>query len=380
MARRKEMLVRDEDTTKTPTIYMALDLGRRCWTVGVLLPGDRDARLFQIAGGDREALSQLIRRQRQVLNDPSVRVVSCYEAGRDGFWLHRWLRTQDIDNRVLDPASLEVPRRWRRVKTDRVDTLGLLRVLLRLERGETEMTRVVWVPAPAIEDARRQTRERERLVSERTAHRNRILGLLAAQGVTTIKVGARDWLDRLAAARTGDGRTLGAALLAEIRREAERLALVEREIKELEAAQHAALKADTTLVTRACKLMRLKGLGEVFANGLTHEAFWRDFENRRQVGGAFGLTPWPWDSGDMHSDQPISKVGNRRARTLAVECAWMWTLHQPDSALTQWWRRRFAGGGRRLRRIGIVALARKLMVALWRYLKEDLIPEGAVFT
>ena len=373
-------IVRDEDTTKTPTIYMALDLGRRCWTVGVLLPGDRDARLFQIAGGDREALSELIRRQRQKLGDPGVRVVSCYEAGRDGFWLHRWLRDQGIDNRVLDPASLEVPQRWRRVKTDRVDTLGLLRVLLRLERGETEMTRVVWVPAPAIEDARRQTRERERLVSERTAHRNRIQGLLAAQGVATIKLGARDWLDRLAVARTGDGRTLGVALLAEIRREADRLALVEREIKEVEAAQQAALKADTTLAATACKLMRLKGLGEVFANGLTHEAFWRDFENRRQVGGAFGLTPWPWDSGDMHSDQPISKVGNRRARTLAVECAWMWTFHQPDSALTQWWRKRFAAGGKRLRRIGIVALARKLMVALWRYLKEDLIPEGAVFT
>lgn len=380
MPRRTEMAVREEDTTKTPTICMALDLGRRRWTVGVLLPGDRDARLFQISGGDREALSELIRRQRQMIGDPGVRVVSCYEAGRDGFWLHRWLRDQGIDNRVLDPASLEVPRRWRRVKTDRVDTLGLLRVLLRLERGETEMTRVVWVPAPAIEDARRQTRERERLVSERTAHRNRIQGLLAAQGVTAVKVGARDWLDRLAVARTGDGRTLGVALLAEIRREAERLALVERQVKEVEAAQHAALKADTALVARACKLKRLKGLGEVFASGLTHEAFWRDFENRRQVGGAFGLTPWPWDSGDMHGDQPISKVGNRRARTLAIECAWMWTLHQTGSALTRWWRNRFAGGGRRLRRIGIVALARKLMVALWRYLKEDLIPEGAVFT
>ena len=164
------MAVREEDATKTPTIYMALDLGRRRWTVGVLLPGDRDARLFQIAGGDREALSELIRRRRQMLGDPGVRVVSCYEAGRDGFWLHRWLRDQDIDNRVLDPASLEAPRRWRRVKTDRVDTLGLLRVLLRLERGETEMTRVIWAPAPAIEDARRHTRERERLVSERTAH------------------------------------------------------------------------------------------------------------------------------------------------------------------------------------------------------------------
>lgn len=380
MAGRKELVVRDEDTTKAPTIYLALDLGRRRWTVGVLLPGDRDARLFQIAGGDREGLSKLIQHRRQAVGDPGVRLVSCYEAGRDGFWLHRWLLAQGIENRVLDPASIEVPRRRRRVKTDRVDTLGLLRVLLRLDRGETEMTRVVWVPAPAIEDARRQTRERQRLVRERTAHRNRIQGLLAAQGVTTIEVGARDWLDRLTVARTGDGRTLGAALVVEIRREAERLALVERQIKEVETAQRAALMSNTPSAERACKLKRFRGLGEVSANGLTHEAFWRDFENRRQVSGAFGLTPWPWDSGDMHSDQPISKVGNRRARTLAIECAWLWTFHQPDSALTRWWRLRFANGGKRQRRIGIVALARKLMVALWRYLKEDLIPEGAVLT
>lgn len=380
MAGRKELVVRDEDTTKAPTIYLALDLGRRRWTVGVLLPGDRDARLFQIAGGDREGLSKLIQHQRQAVGDPGVRLVSCYEAGRDGFWLHRWLLAQGIENRVLDPASIEVPRRRRRVKTDRVDTLGLLRVLLRLDRGETEMTRVVRVPAPAIEDARRQTRERQRLVRERTAHRNRIQGLLAAQGVTTIEVGARDWLDRLTVARTGDGRTLGAALVVEIRREAERLALVERQIKEVETAQRAALMSNTPSAERACKLKRFRGLGEVSANGLTHEAFWRDFENRRQVSGAFGLTPWPWDSGDMHSDQPISKVGNRRARTLAIECAWLWTFHQPDSALTRWWRLRFANGGKRQRRIGIVALARKLMVALWRYLKEDLIPEGAVLT
>jgi transposase len=373
------MVLREADTTKVPTIYIALDLGRRRWTVGLLLPGDRDARLFQIAGGDREGLSRLIRRQREMIGGPGVRVVSCYEAGRDGFWLHRWLREQGIDNRVLDPASLEVPQRRRRVKTDRVDTLGLLRVLLRLDRDETEMTRVVWVPSPPIEDARQQTRERERLVKERTAHRNRILGLLAAQGVTSIKVGTRDWLDQLTAARTGDGRPLGAALLGDIRHEVERLVLIERQIEEVEAAQRAALKSDTPLAARACKLKRLKGLGEVFATGLTHEAFWRDFENRRQVGGAFGLTPWPWDSGDTHGDQPISKVGNRRARTLAIECAWMWTFHQPGSALTRWWRQRFAGGGKRQRRIGIVALARKLMVALWRYLKEDLIPEGAVF-
>ena len=224
MARRKEMTIREEDTAKAPTIYVALDLGRRRWTVGVLLPGDRDARIFQIAGGDREALLALVLRQRQIIGNPDVRVVSCYEAGRDGFWLHRWLWDQGIDNRVLDPASLEVPRRWRRVKTDRVDTLGLLRVLLRLKRGETEMTRVVWVPDPTIEDARRLTRERERLVRERTAHRNRIQGLLVAHGVTLVNVGTRDWLNHLAVARTGDGRTLGEALVAEIRREAERLA------------------------------------------------------------------------------------------------------------------------------------------------------------
>lgn len=378
MARRKQMTVRGEDTAKVPTIYVALDLGRRRWTVGVLLPGDRDARIFQIAGGDRESLLALIERQRQTIGTPDVRVASCYEAGRDGFWLHRWLRGQGIDNRVLDPASLEVPRRRRRVKTDRVDTLGLLRVLLRLERGEAEMARVVRVPDPTIEDARRLTRERERLVRERTAHGNRIQGLLVAQGVTAVKVGTKNWLDQLAVARTGDGRMLGSGLLAEIRREADRLALVEGQIKELEVAQRVALKDDTVLNAKARKLKCLKGLGNVFAPGLVHEAFWRDFENRRQVGGAFGLTPWPWDSGDMHTDQPISKVGNRRARTMAIECAWMWTLHQPDSALTRWWRQRFAGGGKRLRRIGIVALARKLMIALWRYVKQDLVPEGAV--
>ena len=378
MARKKEMTVREEDITKFPTIYMALDLGRRRWTVGLLLPGDRDARLYQIDGGDREALAELIRRQREKLGTQEARVVSCYEAGRDGFWLDRWLRSQGIGNRILDPASIEVPRRRRRVKTNKVDTIGLLKVLLRLERGETEMTRVVWVPDSAVEDARRRTRERERLVKERTAHRNRILGLLMTQGVRGIKVGARGWLEQLATARTGDGRALGPGLCEEIRREAERLAVVQREIKEVEAVQHNALKTDTTLAAGARKLQHLKGIGEVFASGLMHEAFWRDFENRRQVGGSFGLTPWPWDSGDMHQDQPISKVGNRRARTLAIECAWMWTLHQPDSVLTRWWQGRFAHAGKRMRKIGIVALARKLMVALWRYLKEDQIPEGAV--
>ncbi len=378
MARRKEMTVRQDDTTETPTIYMALDLGLRCWTVGFVLPGDRDARLHQIAGGDRKALLTLMARQQSKLGETSARVVSCYEAGRDGFWLDRWLRAQGVDNRILDPSSIEVPRRGRRVKTDKVDTVGLLRVLLRLERGETEMTRVVRVPGVALEDGRRRGRERERLERERTAQRNRILGLLATQGVIGVKLSRRGWLDRLEGLSTGDGRALGPALMAEIRRHGDRLALIEGQIKDLEAESRAALREDTALAAGARALKRLKGIGDVFSSGLMHEAFWRDFDNRRQVGGAFGLVPWAWASGDVHRDQPISKAGNRRARTLAIECAWMWVFHQPDSALTRWWRTRFAGGNKRQRKIGIVALARKLMVALWRYLNEGLVPEGAV--
>lgn len=378
MARRNEMTVRYEDTTGTPTLHMALDLGRRWWTVGFVLPGDRDARLYRITGGDREALLGLIERQRSKLGEATVRIVSCYEAGRDGFWLDRWLKAHGVDNRIIDPASLEVPRRRQRVKTDKVDTVGLLRVLLRLDRGETELTRVVWVPDPAVEDARRRSRERERLVRERTAHRNRIRGLLATQGVSDIKPGTRGWLDRLEGARSGDGRRLGPALMAEIRREAERLAVVERQITAVETESRAELDGDTALAAGARRLKRLKGIGEIFAGGLMHEAFWRDFHNRRQVGASFGLVPWPWDSGDVHRDRPISKVGNRRARTLAIECAWMWVFHQPSSVLSQWWRERYAGGGKRLRKIGIVAVARKLMIALWRYLTQGLIPEGAV--
>lgn len=378
MARRQEMTVRYDDSTGTPTIYMALDLGRNRWTVGFLLPGDRDARLHQIAGGDREALIELIGRQRTKVGKTGMRVVSCYEAGRDAFWLDRWLEGQGVDNRIIDPASIEVPRRRRRVKTDKVDTIGLLRVLLRLQRGETELTRVVRVPDPALEDARRRTRERQRLVHERTAHRNRIQGLLATQGVADIKPSTRGWLGRLDDARSGDGRALGPALMTEIRREAERLALVERQITDVEAESRQAMREDTALAAGARALKRLKGIGEVFSSGLMHEAFWRDFNNRRQVGGAFGLAPWPWQSGDMNRDQPISKAGNRRARTLAIECAWMWVFHQPGSALTRWWRARFADGGKRLRKIGIVAVARKLMVALWRYLAHGVVPEGAV--
>jgi transposase len=230
--------------------------------VGFVLPGDRDARLYQIAGGDRETLLGLIERQRSRLDEAAVRIVSCYEAGRDAFWLDRWLKAHGVDNRILDPASLEVPRGRQRVKTDKVDTVGLLRVLLRLDRGDTELTRVVRVPDPAVEDARRRSRERERLVRERTAHRNRIRGLLMTQGVSDITPGTRGWLDRLDRTRSGDDRRLGPALMAEIRREAERLELVERQITAVEAESRAALDEDTALAAGGRRLKRLKGIGD----------------------------------------------------------------------------------------------------------------------
>lgn len=263
------------------------------------------------------------------------------------------------------------------MKTDRVDTLGLLRVLLRLERGEAEMTRVVWVPAPMLEDARRQTRERERLVNERTAHRNRIQGLLAAQGVTAVKLGARDWLDRLADARTGDGRILGQRCSRRSGARPNGSPWSSAKSRRSKWAQYAALKADTPWAAKACKLKRLKGLGEVFASGLTRGVLarlrqpppgrWRLRDDTVAVG--------QWRHARRRADQqgPQSAGAN-----VGDRIAWMWTLNQPDSALARWWRARFAGGGRRLRRIGIVALARKLMVALWRYLEQDRVPEGAV--
>ena len=376
MARRMKMTVRSEDITDGETIYVALDLGRKRWTVGYLLPGDRTARLQHLSGDLRSELGKLLSRLRK--QSGGGRIVSCFEAGRDGFWLDRWLARCGVENRVLDPSSLEVPRRLRRAKTDKLDTVGLLRVLLRLERGETDLTRVVRVPDPWVEDMRRLTRERERLVKERTSHIGRIKSLLATQGVMGVRVGARGWVDRLEGARTGDGRVVGPKLVAELRREAARLELLKEQIKEVEAERRAALEEDTSLARDARALMRFNGIAEGFSSGLMFEAFWRDFDNGRQVGGSFGLVPLPFESGEMRKQQPIGKSGNRRARTLAIECAWMWVRHQPRSALTLWWRERFAKGGPRQRKIGIVALARKLMIALWNYLRHGVVPEGAI--
>ena len=343
-------------------------------------------------GGVAEAALELIaaaRRRLERLGKP-VRVVSVYEAGYDGFWLHRRLTAVGIENRVIDAASIPVNRRSRRVKTDRLDLELLIRMLLALERGETRICRVVQVPSPAEEDAKRQHRERAVLVGERTAHGNRITGILMALGIRGVNPRRRDFLKCLDQLVTATGEPLPPHTKRALAREYERLGLVEGQIKEIEQAQATAMSTATeqaraggmaeSSAAQAAALVRLKGIGQISSVPLCREVFYRRFNNRRELAGYFGLTPSPYNSGSTRVDQGISKAGNPRARSLAIEVAWLWVRHQPDSALTKWFLQRVGDVKGRIRRIAIVALARKLMVALWRYLTTGLIPEGAIMT
>jgi transposase len=307
----------------------------------------------------------------------SVRVVSCYEAGRDGFWLHRHLVSIGIENEVVDAASIEVSRRLRHVKTDRLDGERLLAKLIRHCAGERGGWSVVRVPSAEEEDARRLHRELERLKRERLAHRVRMQSLLVTQGLKIrIKRGLGLRLDGLT---LWDGRALPQELKAELERERERLALVERQIERLEAARRERLSAPRTEAEqRIVQLMRLGAIGPASAWLLVMEFFgWRAFRNRRELAALAGLVGTPYNSGESERDQGISKAGNRRVRAMIVEIAWLWLRFQPKSALSQWYRSRFVGGGLRMRRVGIVALARRLLIALWRYLEQGVIPEGA---
>ena len=297
---------------------------------------------------------------------------SCYEAGRDGFWLHRWLLEQGIENIVVDSASIEVNRRARRVKTDRLDGDKLLAMLIRYHAGERRVWSVLRVPTPAQEDARRVHRELKRLGHERTAHINRIRALLVLDNLRVKRVGGRLWKHWW----TGHAGELRPGMRAEIERESVRLSLVQAQMRTLEAEQRRALDGDAA--PQVARLAQLRGIGMSSGWVLVKELFgWRGFRNRREVAGCLGLTPSPYASGQSETEQGISKAGNRRVRTLMVELAWSWLRYQPGSELSQWFNRRFAGGGARMRRIGIVALARSLAIALWRYLEDGLIPEGA---
>ena len=365
------------------TIFVALELSQRSWLVTVHSPDkDRFSR-HKLEGGDDVELLRLIERIRdraaQALGAvPSV--VSCYEAGYDGFWLHRRLVDMGITNFVFDPASIAVDQRARRVKTDRIDGELLLRTLMSHWRGEPRAVRIVQLPTPEQEDARRMTRERERLIKEQTAHTNRIKGLLRTVGMATGNPRRRDWVTWLEGQRDKNGERLRPQLMAELKREHARLMLVGEQLRELgQATQAAPVSAGAAeMARRSAVLQRLKGVGPVFAATLANEVFYKDFHNRRQVAGYCGLAPSPWRSGQTNREQGISKAGNPRARQKAIELAWLWLEHQPESALTRWFRERTAQGKGRIKRVAIVALARKLIVALWRFLTTGLVPEQAV--
>jgi transposase len=355
---------------------MALELGASEWKLGFGVEAGRKASQRTVVAGDLNGLMLEVDRAKHRLGVPeSARVVSCYEAGRDGFWLHRFLLSEGVENVVMDSSSIEVNRRHRRAKTDGVDLEKLLSLLIRFERGEKKVFGVAHAPTPAQEDERHWARELESLKQERTAHTNRIKGLLAGVG-SEAKVD-RNLLQQLDQVKQWNGEPLSPNLRARLRRECERLALLASQIKEVERSRR---QAEAEATEKVLRLQELKGIGENSGWLFVVEFFgWRQFRNRREVASLAGLTPMPYQSGDtVNIEQGISKAGNRRIRAMAIEIAWAWLRFQPQSRLSLWFQERYGPGSRRSRRVGIVALARKLLIALWRYLDYGVIPDGAV--
>jgi len=359
-------------------LYVAFELGDRGWKLAFTVGRGQRPRIRAITARNLGAVIQEIERAKQRFDLPAdVQVVSCYEAGRDGFWLHRWLESHGIANIVVDSSSIEVNRRSRRAKTDRLDASKLVLMLVRWVEGERKVWSVVRVPADNQEDDRQLHRELETLKRARSSHRNRISGLLIAQGVRLTV--SEKFLSELEALRRWDGTQVPALVRARLKREFERLQLVERQIDDLEEERLREIRErDTEQNKRIRRLMRLRGIGINSAWLYVREVFgWRDVRNRRQLGALCGLTPTPYLSGGGGREQGISKAGNRRMRAMAVEIAWLWLEYQPQSELSRWYVRRFAAGNTRTRRVGIVALARKLVIALWKYLEYDELPAGA---
>ena len=367
-----------ESTGNGPALYMALELSARRWQLAFGLGLATPSRRRTMAAGDREALRREITAAKRRLGVAATAPVrSCYEAGRDGFWVHRVLAREGVTNVVVDSASIEVNRRQRRAKTDRVDADALLRRLIRYWLGERDQWKVVHVPTVEAEDARHAERAIATLVGERTRYRSRIHSLLATQGVRvriTQHIG-----DRLAALPTPDGSALPPGVRARVALAWRLLRTVEAELRQARRAQHTSVRAAATpTAERVLRLSQLKGLGVGSAAILAKEVFARDLHNRREVGALSGLVPVPYQSGESAHDQGISRAGLRHVRHVVVQLAWAWVRWQPNSALTRWYRARFGGGGPRLRRIGIVALARKLLIALWRYSEQGIVPAGAL--
>jgi transposase len=361
-----------------PTLYLAFELSDQEWKLGFTVGLGQPPRQRKIAAGDTTALKQELVLAKQRFGLPAdAPVMSCYEAGRDGFWLHRFLESEHITNLVVDSASSEVSRRGKHAKTDRLDVEKLLTMLLRYHAGESRVWSVVQVPSLAAEDQRHLHRHLLALKGERTRYINRIKGLLVGQG---IHLSVNDeFLTHLPQLRLWDGAPLPAGLTARLRREFAGWQFVQRQILDLETERRTAIReSQDPCMVQVRQLLRLKGIGEHSAWLYVMEFFgWRDFHNRREIGALAGLTPTPFQSGGEDHEQGISKAGNTLIRAMAIEIAWGWLRFQPDSALSQWYQERFGAGSTRLHKIGIVALARKLLIALWHYLASGELPEGA---
>jgi transposase len=367
------------DTPSTQYLYIAIELSNEKWKLGFTVGFGQKPRLREVDARDTAGLMkeiQLAKVRLGLMEAAPVR--GCYEAGRDGFWLHRFLLAHGLTNLVVDSSSIEVNRRKRRAKSDRLDVGKLLTMLLRYYQGEKKVWSVVHVPSPEEEDQRQLQRELIALRTEQTHYINQIKGLLASQGV--VLPVQKDFLTRLEAAHLWDGSPLPQALQERLKRDHERYQQVRQQIAQLEKEREEILHTSTApAVEQVRRLLRLKGIGMESAWLYVMEFFaWRDFHNRWEVGSLAGLTPTPYQSGESNREQGISKAGNRRIRTMAVEIAWVWLKYQPESQLSCWYAERFGQGNSRARRIGIVALARRLLVDLWKYLQTGAIPEGAV--
>ncbi len=362
-----------------PTLYLAFELGNTEWKLGMTVSLDHAPLVRTVAARSLNALDAEIARAKAHFGLPAAAAVhSCYEAGRDGFWLHRYLVSRGIANVIVDSSSIEVNRRRRRAKTDRLDARKLVTMLVRAAGGEKQVWSVVHVPTVAEEDRRQVHRELLFARRDRGRHTNRIKGLLACQGVPLVHI--QELPSHLVTARLWDGSPLPTLLCARLEREWATVLEYTARIRQLKQERRALLRAtDDPAIAQVRQLNQLRGIGVDSAWLYVMEFFaWRQFRNRRQVGGLAGLTDMHYQSGDLQHEQGISKAGNRWVRALAINTAWSWLRYQPRSALARWYQKKFGKGNGRMRKIGIVALARKLLIAFWRYLETGMIPEGAV--
>jgi transposase len=369
--------------TDLGAIFVSMELSRSLWLITSLSPGagERMSK-HSVRGGD---VAGLLMRLAQLQEKAQARtgqvfpIIAIQEAGLDGFWIHRVLLSEGIESHVVDPASIATSRRQRRPKTDKIDGEALVRTLLAYKRGEPRVCAMVRAPTPDEEDRRRIGRERKTLIAERVQHVNRIKGLLFAQGIGDYEPLHRNRREKLAELRTGDGRPLPPHLKAQIGRELDRLELLLDQIKAVEAERDARLAlADDDAVPPTVMLLGLKGVGPEFAAILWSEGLFRTFSNRRQVAAYAGLAPTPWKSGRVDREQGVSKAGNPRLRTTMIQLAWLWLRQQPASALSRWFQERIRRNGGRLKKPMIVALARKLLIALWKYVTAGIVIEGGI--